>query len=83
MSTEHPLVGFSGGPYDDSVVHGLVARVIWGAFPPFMCVEADGRWEHYSAVDDCGSHDLCFEYAGPCHVRDPHEPCGHDHSTGP
>lgn len=71
-------VGFNGGPWDGTDVDGLFARTLLQHALAFFCVNADGRYEHYVAVDDCPEHELCYEHAGPCNERKPHE----EHQAG-
>jgi hypothetical protein len=75
------LVGFDGGPMDGVTLTGLFARVIVDHHPPFVCLEVDGRHEHYLSTDDCECGLApCYAYAGPCRDLTPHPPCGHDHT---
>lgn len=76
------LVGFNQGPYSETAIDGILASLIILHQPRYMCVDADGRWEHYVAVDDCPEHTVCYEHTGPCRDRQPHEDCGHDHDYG-
>lgn len=69
------LVDFEGGPWDGDVVDGIMARLLVMHEPPYVCVLADGRYEHYVAED--ADH---FVHAGICRVIEHVPSCGHDHS---
>lgn len=77
--SKRPL-GFNGGPWDEDEPDGLFAKTITWFRPPFFCLNADGRYEHYVMVEDCPDHEVCYEHAGACRDRSPHEDCGHEHN---
>lgn len=68
-------VEFVGGPRGGDAVDGMLARVLGLFDPPFFCVDADGRYEHYERVD---LH--TFAFVAACTSMAEHPDCGHDHT---
>lgn len=75
MSDEDYRLTFIGGPWDGDEVDGLFAKVLAYYEPPYFCVAADGRFEHYSRETRNE-----FHHDGPCLTLFDHPDCGHDHT---
>jgi hypothetical protein len=69
---------FIGGPMDDVEIDGLFSRIIEMHRPPYVCMNIEGRYEHYNADEP-----LLFRHVGACHLLavggwHPKD-CGHNH----
>lgn len=75
MNEEDVRLSFVGGPWDGDTVDSFLAKLMSYYQPPYFCVGADGRYEHYIRVDR-----TTFQHAGGCRAIVDHPDCGHDHT---